>query len=65
MVAKHNKYTKLLHAVQDYVRFMDKVNEKRLKAASRDMLYVRNECAALNLLQQTVDELEGNGVSED
>jgi hypothetical protein len=65
MVAKDKKYNKLLHAVQDYVKFMDKINEKRVKAASRDMLYVRNECAALNFLQQTIDELEGNGVSED
>lgn len=64
--------TSLRKIIDDYVKRMEGINEKRMDAAQRELNFTMHECKALNELRQgllVLDSIkikgEEDGISED
>ena len=55
---KKDSYSLLKVYIEDYVKYMEKINDKRLKAAERECEFVRQEAIAFNILRQNMREVE-------
>lgn len=58
-------YTELKEYITDYINLVETINERRLKAAEREMQYLVQESRAFNILRQNMSRMEENGISED
>lgn len=60
-----DKYSVLKDIVDDYIKYVEKINAKRVEISSKDFNLLMQEVRAFNLLQQNIHALEGSiGVSE-
>ena len=53
-----NMYYKLKRLVENYVEDMEKVNNKRLEAAAKDLKYLQLEVQLFNILRDNLTKME-------
>ena len=58
VMRKKDNYSLLKEYLEDYVKYMEKINDKRLKAAELECEFVRKEAIAFNILRQNMKEIE-------
>lgn len=55
---RKSNYEHLKEIIDDYIKHMDRINNKRLELASREVDYTMQEVKVFNLLQHNIDILQ-------
>ena len=53
-----NSYKELKECVDDYIKHIEVINEKRFKYQSRELSFLQQEAIAFNLLRKNIKSIE-------
>jgi hypothetical protein len=63
---KKDKYEELKDILNDYMRHMDRINQKRLVASEREVQFIMQEGKLFTMLLGNIQKLEEkHGISQD
>ena len=61
---KETPYEQLKEYIEDYITYVESINDKRLEAAENELNFVQQESIAFNLLRQNILRLEQYGIPQ-